>query len=88
MKVDDIGFIKYLVEERIEIWCKILKFNPNPSVNKKIEGMTVTTYVNCKEQEVVYCMLHGVGHSIPKLTIPVMDGMIVDFFMKHKKQVE
>ncbi|MCP4786380.1 MAG: hypothetical protein GY903_10575 [Fuerstiella sp.] len=75
----------YSAVQRIEIWRKFLKCKPKPSVNTKIEGMTVKTYVNDKQQEVVYCMLHGVGHSIPKTIIPVMDGMIVDFFMKHKQ---
>lgn len=75
----------YSAEQRIEIWHSFLKCNPKPSINTKIKGMTVKTYVNDKEHEVVYCMLHGVGHRIPKPVIPVMDGMIVDFFMRHRK---
>ena len=75
----------YSAEQRIEIWRSFLKCNPKPSINTKIKGMTVKTYLNDKELEVVYCMLHGVGHRIPKSIIPVMDGMIVDFFMRHKK---
>jgi poly(3-hydroxybutyrate) depolymerase len=75
----------YSAEQRIEIWRSFLKCNPKPSINTKIKGMTVKTYLNNKELEVVYCMLHGVGHRIPKSIIPVMDGMIVDFFMRHKK---
>ena len=75
----------YSAEQRIEIWRDFLKCHPQPSVNTKIEGMTVKTYVNDEEQEVVYCMLHGVGHSIPRPIIPVMDRMLMDFFMRHKK---
>ena len=47
--------------------------------------MTIKTYVNDEGLEVVYCMLHGVGHGIPKQIIPVMDGMILKFFLRHKK---
>lgn len=72
-------------EERIEIWRDFLKCNPDPEINTTIEDMTIKTYTNDKGNEVVYCMLHGVGHSIPKSILPVMDGLIVDFFMKHKK---
>jgi poly(3-hydroxybutyrate) depolymerase len=75
----------YSAEQRIEIWRKFLDCSPKPSVNSKIEGMTIKTYANDKGHEVVYCMLHGVGHGIPKPIIPVMDGLIVDFFMRHKK---
>lgn len=75
----------YSAEQRIEIWRNFLKCNPKPSINTEIKGMTVKTYVNGEELEVVYCMLHGVGHGIPKPIIPVMDGMIVGFFMRHKK---
>ncbi len=75
----------YSAEQRIEIWHKFLECNPKPSTNTKIEGMTVKTYANDKEYEVVYCMLHGVGHSIPRPIIPVMDSMLMDFFMRHKK---
>ena len=75
----------YSAERRIEIWRDFLKCNPKPSINTKVEGMTIKTYTNDKGHEVVYCMLHGVGHSIPRSIIPVMDGLIVDFFMKHKK---
>ncbi|MFL3659451.1 MAG: alpha/beta hydrolase family esterase [Opitutales bacterium] len=75
----------YSAEKRIEIWRDFLKCNPKPSINTKIEGMTIKTYTNDEGNEVVYNMLHGVGHSIPRSIIPVMDGLIVDFFMKHKK---
>ena len=75
----------YSAEQRIEIWRDFLKCNPKPSINTKIKDMTVKTYVNDKELEVVYCMLHGVGHRIPRPIIPVMDGMIVEFFMRHIK---
>lgn len=75
----------YSAEERIEIWCKTLECNPNPTVNKDIEGMTVTTYVNDNGQEFVYVMLHGIGHKVPYDIKLKTDGMIMDFFMKHKK---
>ena len=75
----------YSAEERIKIWCTTLECNPKPSVNKKIEGMTVTTYVNDNGQEFVYCMLHGIGHRVPYPIKLVTDGMIVDFFLRHKK---
>ena len=75
----------YSAEKRIEIWRDFLKCNPKPSINTKIEGMTIKTYTNDQGHEVVYNMLHGVGHSIPRSIVPVMDGLIVDFFMKHKK---
>ena len=75
----------YSAEQRIEIWRTFLKCNPKPTVNTKIEGMTVKTYVNDKKQEVVYCMLHGVGHAIPRPVIPEMDRMLMEFFMRHKK---
>ena len=75
----------YSAEERIEIWRDFLKCNPKPSINTKVEGMTIKTYTNDEGNEVVYNMLHGVGHSIPRSIVPVMDGLIVDFFMKHKK---
>ncbi len=75
----------YSAEQRIEIWRTFLDCNPSPSTNTKIKGMTIKTYVNDKGHEVVYCMLHGVGHAIPRPVISVMDGMIVDFFMRHKK---
>ncbi|MGY9003109.1 MAG: alpha/beta hydrolase family esterase [Rhodospirillales bacterium] len=75
----------YSAEKRIEIWHDFLKCNPEASINTNIERMTIKTYHNDKGNELVYCMLHGVGHSIPRPIIPVMDGLIVDFFMKHKK---
>lgn len=75
----------YSAEQRIEIWRNFLKCNPKPSINTKIKDMTIKTYVNDEGLEVVYCMLHGVGHGIPKQIIPVMDGMILQFFLRHKK---
>tara|TARA_B100001123_G_C15176385_1_gene973502 strand:- start:219 stop:1118 length:900 start_codon:yes stop_codon:yes gene_type:complete len=75
----------YSAEQRIEIWRNFLKCNPKPSINTKIMDMTIKTYVNDEGLEVVYCMLHGVGHAIPKQIIPVMDELIVEFFLRHKK---
>ena len=75
----------YSAEERIEIWRDFLNCDPKPSINTQIEGMTIRTYRSDKGSEVVYCMLHGVGHSIPRSILPVMDGLIVDFFMQRKK---
>jgi poly(3-hydroxybutyrate) depolymerase len=75
----------YSAEQRIEIWRTFLECNPRPSTNTTIKGMTITTYVNDKQQEVVYCMLHGVGHAIPRPIIPEMDSMLMAFFMRHKK---
>ena len=75
----------YSAEQRIEIWRNFLKCNPKPSINTKVKDMTIKTYVNDEGLEVVYCMLHGIGHAIPRQIIPIMDGMVVEFFMKHKK---
>ena len=75
----------YSAEQRIEIWRNFLECEPKPSTNTKIEGMTIKTYANDNGHEIVYCMLHGVGHSIPRPIVPVMDSMIMDFFMRHKK---
>lgn len=75
----------YSAEQRIEIWRSFLKCNPKPSINTKIKDMTIKTYVNDEGLEVVYCMLHGIGHAIPRHIIPIMDEMIVEFFLRHKK---
>ena len=75
----------YSAVQRIEIWRKFLKCDPKPSTNTKIKDMTIKTYVNDNELEVVYCMLHDVGHSIPRSIVPTMDGLILDFFMNHPK---
>ena len=75
----------YSAEQRIEIWRSFLKCNPKPSINTKIKDMTIKTYVNDEGLEVVYCMLHGIGHAIPRQIIPIMDEMIVEFFLRHKK---
>lgn len=75
----------YSAEQRIELWRSFLECNPTPSINTKIEGMTIKTYADDKGHEIVYCMLHGVGHSIPRRVIPVMDGLLMEFFMRHEK---
>ena len=75
----------YSAEQRIEIWRSFLKCNPKPSINTKIKDMTIKTYVNDEGLEVVYCMLHGIGHAIPRQIIPIMDEIIVEFFLRHKK---
>ena len=74
----------YSAEQRIELWRRFLACKPTPSTNTKIKGMTIKTYADDKGYEIVYCMLHGVGHSIPRPVRPVMDGLIVVFFMRHK----
>ncbi len=75
----------YSAEERIRIWYNFLKCDSKPSVNSKIKGMTVKTYTNNVGNEVVYCMLHGQGHQISKSIAKVMDRLIIEFFMRHKK---
>ena len=47
--------------------------------------MTVTTYINDNGQEFVYVMLHGTGHAVPYPIKLKTDGMIMEFFMEHKK---
>jgi poly(3-hydroxybutyrate) depolymerase len=75
----------YSAEERIKIWREFLKCKPDPVVKRRITDMTIKTYTKNNGDEVVYCMLHGVGHAIPRSVSLVMDELIMDFFMKHER---
>ncbi|MEM8868048.1 MAG: prolyl oligopeptidase family serine peptidase [Verrucomicrobiota bacterium] len=75
----------YSAEKRVKIWRKFLKCKPDPIVDETVKGMTIKRYTNKNGEEVVYCMLHGVGHNIPNSVRPIMDQLIINFFMKHKK---
>ena len=75
----------YSAVERIEIWRKFNDCSTDPVITKNGEEIEVSTYTNELGIEVVYCKVFGEGHHVKKDLRNKADSLVLDYFLRHKK---
>ena len=78
----------YSADERINIWRMFNQCDAQPTINQPFEKITLRTYVNAHDIEVVLCTVAGEGHHIRHDLRDKADRIALDFLMNHRRNAD
>ena len=78
----------YSAVNRIDVWRKFNRCDPDPVVIEKGKEIIVLTYVSQSGIEVALCKVKDQGHFIRRDLRDIADSLALDFLLKHKKNTK
>jgi polyhydroxybutyrate depolymerase len=78
----------YSADKRINIWRMFNQCDAQPTINQPFENLTLRTYVNAHDIEVVLCTVAGEGHHIRHDLRDKADRIALDFLMNHRRNAD
>lgn len=78
----------YSADERINIWRMFNQCDAQPTINQPFEKITLRTYGNAHDIEVVLCTVAGEGHHIRHELRDKTDLIALNFLMNHSRNAD
>jgi polyhydroxybutyrate depolymerase len=78
----------YSADERINIWRMFNQCDAQPTINQPFEKITLRTYGNAHDIEVVLCTVAGEGHHIRHDLRDKADRIALEFLMNHRRNAD
>ena len=78
----------YSADERIHIWRMFNQCDAQPTINEPFKKITLRTYVNANDIQVVLCTVTGEGHHIRHDLRDKTDLIALDFLMNHRRNAD
>jgi hypothetical protein len=76
----------YSAAQRIEIWRKFNRCEPEPVVTQHDDEIVLETYPSPSGIEVVLCKVKNQEHHIRRDLRDRADAMAIEFMLKHKRK--
>ena len=78
----------YSADERINIWRMFNQCDAQPTINQPFKKITLRTYVNANDIQVVLCTVTGEGHHIRHDLRDKTDLIALNFLMNHRRNAD
>ena len=78
----------YSADERIHIWRMFNQCDAQPTINQPFKKITLRTYVNANDIQVVLCTVTGEGHHIRHDLRDKTDLIALNFLMNHRRNAD